>query len=110
MRGFLEYRPDGIILVSPRLPAEPIATVAAQVPMVVVGRRVRADGVDSVMTDEERAARLVIEHLRGLGHQRIVHIDGGRGAGAGPAPQRLPQGHDGGRSGAPTSRCSRRLQ
>ena len=83
MRGFLEYRPDGIILVSPRLPAGAIATVAAQVPIVVVGRRVRADGVDSVMTDEEQAARLVIEHLSGLGHQRIVHVDGGRGAGAG---------------------------
>ena len=84
MRGFLEYRPDGIILVSPRLPAGAIATVAAQVPIVVVGRRVRADGVDSVMTDEELAARLVIDHLSGLGHQRIVHVDGGRGAGAGP--------------------------
>ncbi len=84
MRGFLEYRPDGIILVSPRLPAGSIATVAEQVPMVVVGRRVRADGVDSVMTDEDRAAHLVIEHLRELGHERIVHVDGGRGAGAGP--------------------------
>jgi DNA-binding LacI/PurR family transcriptional regulator len=82
MRGVLEYRPDGIILVSPRLPSGSIATVAEQVPMVVVGRRVRATGVDSVMTDEVRAARLVIEHLRELGHQRIVHIDGGRGAGA----------------------------
>ena len=70
MRGFLEYRPDGIILVSPRLPAGSIATVAEQVPMVVVGRRVRADGVDSVMTDEDRAAHLVIEHLRELGHER----------------------------------------
>lgn len=87
MRGFLEYRPDGIILLSPRLPTGAIATVAATVPMVVVGRSVRADGVDSVMTDEELGARLVVDHLAGLGHQRIVHIDGGRGAGAAPRRQ-----------------------
>ena len=52
MRGFLEYRPDGIVLVSPRLPSGAIAAVAASVPVVVIGRSVRADGVDSVMTDE----------------------------------------------------------
>ena len=87
MRGFLEYRPDGIILLSPRLPTGAIATVAATVPMVVVGRSVRADGVDSVMTDEEVGARLVVDHLAELGHRRIVHIDGGRGAGAAPRRQ-----------------------
>ena len=55
--------------------------------MVVVGRRVKVDGVDSVMTDEDRGARLVVDHLAGLGHRRIVHIDGGRGAGAAPRRQ-----------------------
>ena len=87
MRGFLEYRPDGIILLSPRLPIGAIAAVAATVPMVVVGRHVRAAGVDSVMTDEEVGARLVVDHLAELGHERIVHIDGGRGAGAAPRRQ-----------------------
>ena len=55
--------------------------------MVVVGRSVRADGVDSVMTDEQVGARLVVDHLAKLGHQRIVHVDGGRGAGAAPRRQ-----------------------
>ena len=87
MRGFLEYRPDGIILVSPRLPTGAIATVAASVPMVVIGRSVRADGVDSVMTDEAVGTRLVVDHLAELGHRHIVHIDGGRGAGAAPRRQ-----------------------
>ena len=87
MRGFLEYRPDGIILVSPRVPPGAIAAVAETVPVVVVGRSVRADGVDSVMTNEAVGAKLVVDHLVELGHERIIHIDGGRGAGAAPRRQ-----------------------
>jgi DNA-binding LacI/PurR family transcriptional regulator len=34
------------------------------------------------VNDELAGARLVIGHLVALGHRRIVHIDGGRGAGA----------------------------
>lgn len=82
--GFLQYRPDGIVLLSPRLPSPAIAAVAARVPVVVVGRCVRAAGVDSVMTDERKGAQLAVDHLAALGHRRIVHIDGGRGAGAAP--------------------------
>ena len=85
MRGFLEYRPDGIILLSPRLPTGAIATVAATVPMVVVGRSVRADGVDSVMTDEEVGARLVVDHLAELGPPSASCTST---AGAAPAPHR----------------------
>ncbi len=82
LEGFLEYRPDGIVLLSPRLPAGAIAAVAERVPLVVLGRSLRAAHVDCVMTDERQGAKLAVDHLAGLGHRRIVHIDGGRGAGA----------------------------
>jgi DNA-binding LacI/PurR family transcriptional regulator len=87
MHGFLQYRPDGIVLVSPRLTSTAIADVAAKVPMIVIGRNVRASGIDCVMTDENRGAQLAVDHLAALGHRRIVHVDGGRGAGAAPRRQ-----------------------
>ena len=81
----LEYRVDGVILVSPRMPAADIAAACAEVPVVMVGRRLRNVDADFVVIDERHGTELVLDHLRGLGHERIAHVDGGRGAGG---PQR----------------------
>lgn len=77
----LEYRVDGIILVSPRMRVVDIAAAAAEVPVVMVGRRVRDVDADFVLTDEAHGVGLVLDHLIELGHERIVHVDGGKGAG-----------------------------
>ncbi len=84
LEALLEYRTDGLILVSPRMPAAELVGAARATPLVVLGRAIRDAGVDWVMTDEARGARLAVEHLAKLGHERIVHVDGGRGAGAAP--------------------------
>jgi DNA-binding LacI/PurR family transcriptional regulator len=84
LEALLEYRPDGLILVSPRLSGPQISADVGSVPCVVVGRRLRDRRIDCVMTDEALGARLAVEHLIGLGHEAVAHIDGGRGAGAAP--------------------------
>lgn len=80
--AMLEYRTDGMILLSPRMSRADIVAVAESTPMVVVGRVLRGAPLDCVITDEARGSRLAVEHLAELGHRRIAHIDGGQGAGA----------------------------
>lgn len=79
---FLRFRVDGLILTGPRVETRHIVDAAKTTPTVLIGRNIRADTVDTVNNDERVGARLAVEHLVALGHQRIAHIDGGRGAGA----------------------------
>ncbi|MGI8781319.1 MAG: LacI family DNA-binding transcriptional regulator [Solirubrobacteraceae bacterium] len=82
--GLLEYRTDGIILVSPRMRTADVLAAVGTTPTIVVGRHLRGRDVDSIVVDEVAGARLAVRHLHELGHERILHIDGGRGAGAAP--------------------------
>jgi DNA-binding LacI/PurR family transcriptional regulator len=78
----LELRVDGLILASPMLDLQTINAAAAEAPLVMVARRARISSIDSVANDDVSGARLVVEHLAQLGHEKIAHIDGGGGAGA----------------------------
>jgi DNA-binding LacI/PurR family transcriptional regulator len=84
LEALLEYRTDGLILLSPRMRTSEVAAAVGTAPTVVVGRVVRNGEIDCVLTDEALGARLAVQHLVDLGHERIVHIDGGAGAGAAP--------------------------
>ncbi|HEC11377.1 MAG TPA: LacI family transcriptional regulator [Acidimicrobiales bacterium] len=82
IESFLNARVDGIILVGPRFTPEQISDMASHVPVLTLGSSSDGHGVDSVKNDEYRGACLAVEHLAGLGHTRITHVSGGRGAGA----------------------------
>lgn len=79
---FLDFRVDGVILTGPRLPKGDIVAAAKTTPVVLVGRRIDSDRVDTINNDEGLGAQLAVSHLLDLGHARIAHIDGGDGAGA----------------------------
>jgi DNA-binding LacI/PurR family transcriptional regulator len=82
LRSLLSFRPAGIVLLSPVVPAAAIEAAARQCPVVLVSRTSRAAGVDTVNDDGEAGAALAVEHLVRLGHRRIAHLDGGGAAGA----------------------------
>ena len=80
--ALLELRTDGLILAAPVLPAGPILDAARTVPIVLVSRAIAGASIDSVTSDDAAGAALAVDHLVGLGHRDIAHIDGGNGAGA----------------------------
>jgi DNA-binding LacI/PurR family transcriptional regulator len=82
LEALLEYRTDGLILLSPRMRTGEMAAAVGPAPAVVVGKAVRDGGFDCVVNDDALGAALAVRHLAELGHRRIVHIDGGLGAGA----------------------------
>ena len=76
----LGYRCDALLLLGPDESEQRIADVAGRIPVVVVGRRATARLADVVRTDDAVGMRLAVDHLVGLGHRDIVHVDGGPGA------------------------------
>lgn len=83
IEGLLQMRVDGLILLSPVAGAELLAAAAATVPTVTVARYGEPPpGCDAIVNDERLGAALAVDHLVGLGHTRIAHIDGGEGASA----------------------------
>jgi DNA-binding LacI/PurR family transcriptional regulator len=92
LAALLEYRVDGIILVSPRMPTAQIAAAAAETPLVLIGRTIRNVDVDCVLINEEHGTELVLDHLVELGHERIAHVDGGRAPGGPQRRARFLQG------------------
>jgi DNA-binding LacI/PurR family transcriptional regulator len=82
MEALVEHRVDGIILLSPRVGPAVVTEVARNTPTVVVGKAFRHVPADLVLNDEIHGSAVAVEHLVSLGCRRIVHVDGGAGAGA----------------------------
>ncbi|GAB3492981.1 LacI family DNA-binding transcriptional regulator [Amycolatopsis cihanbeyliensis] len=80
LRSLLSFRPAGVVLLSPVLPAAAIEEAAAQCPVVLVSRSSRLATVDTVNDDGEAGAALAVDHLVELGHRNIAHLDGGGAA------------------------------
>jgi DNA-binding LacI/PurR family transcriptional regulator len=75
VRSFVDLRVDGVILAGYTGSAGELASALRGTPAVVITRELEVDGVDSVLCDDFRSGTLAVEHLHGLGHRRIAHVD-----------------------------------
>jgi DNA-binding LacI/PurR family transcriptional regulator len=75
----LDFRCEALILLGPDAPPARLAALGRQLPVVAVGRRVTADGVDVVRTADDQGVGQAVSHLAGLGHRAIAYVDGGSG-------------------------------
>jgi DNA-binding LacI/PurR family transcriptional regulator len=82
VKSLLDYRCEALVLLGPTLRRAAIEELADRLPVVVVARAMPRTSVDVVRTDDFTGARLAVEHLAGLGHTSITHVDGRRAPGA----------------------------
>jgi DNA-binding LacI/PurR family transcriptional regulator len=78
----LELQAEGLIMLGPMMGMARVEATARHIPLVVVGHKTRAMGLDSVRNDDEAGAAVAVDHLVELGHERIAHIHAGRAGGA----------------------------
>jgi len=70
----LSQQVDGIVLASPRMGDDEVRALAADVPLITIGRLV--DGVSGVGTPADNGIRQAVELLAAQGHRRIAYLDG----------------------------------
>ena len=78
----LDYRCAAAILVGAVVREPGLSVLGERLPVVVLGQRARSTAVDVVRMADAKGMRLAVDHLVGLGHREIVHVDGGRGPGS----------------------------
>jgi DNA-binding LacI/PurR family transcriptional regulator len=78
--SLLDLGVEAAIIIAPSSPAAELA--ALPVPAVSMLRTLGGGAMSSVSTDEAAGIRLALDHLRGLGHRRIAHLDGGTAVGS----------------------------
>ncbi|MEV4347883.1 LacI family DNA-binding transcriptional regulator [Actinoplanes sp. NPDC049596] len=78
--SLLADRCEALIMCGPVTPATGLARLATRLPTVVLARDAR--GADVIRTADAEGLHQAVDHLTGLGHRRIAHIDGGRAPGA----------------------------
>ncbi len=74
-----DFRCEGMLLIGPELDSVVIEELSAEMPTVVIGRRMKASSVDVVRTNDGKGIAGMVDYLVGLGHRRIVHVAAGPG-------------------------------
>lgn len=80
VQTLLDFRCEAVVLLDPG--AEGVPVLAGRVPVTVVGWQVADPAVDVVRTSDDEGMDRAVDHLVGLGHRDIAHVDGGTGPAA----------------------------
>ncbi|MEU7659095.1 LacI family DNA-binding transcriptional regulator [Streptomyces lincolnensis] len=75
----LAFRSEALILLGPTSSADMLTTLDNKTPVIAVGRRIADAALDVVRTADDDGVGQIVDHLVGLGHREIVHVDGGKG-------------------------------
>lgn len=84
IEALLDRQVDGLILIAPWVGAAWLEDLAMKVPTVVVALHGASANFDTVVDDDYEGARLLVDHLVGLGHRGIVHTSMTSGGFASP--------------------------
>jgi len=70
-------RCDAVVLCAPRMPDTQLADLAAVIrPLVLINRPTPAVDAPSLSIDYQSGVRTLAEHLYGLGHRRMLYLEG----------------------------------
>jgi LacI family transcriptional regulator len=72
--ALVDRQVDGIIAISSDVSADWLERLGTHVPVVLLGRHEPSKEYDTVFGDDRAGTNLVMDHLLGLGHQRIAHL------------------------------------
>ncbi|MHA6795505.1 LacI family DNA-binding transcriptional regulator [Pseudonocardia bannensis] len=75
----VDSRCEALVLLGPETPAPRLAALDRQLPVVAVGRRFPAAGLDVVRVADDEGVGQAVAHLTELGHRDIAYVDGGPG-------------------------------
>ena len=78
VESLLDFRCEALLLLGPSLPEPDLAALGEQHPVVAIGRRLTASGVDVVRAADDVGVGLAVEHLVRLGHTDVAFVDGPR--------------------------------
>lgn len=74
LEALVDRQVDGIIAISSEVPAQWLEQLAADIPVVLLGRHDPSLAYDTISNDDAAGVDLVMDHLLGLGHSRITHL------------------------------------
>ena len=75
----VDQRCEALILLGPSLTRRELESLAGHTSVVVVGRRLTAQGVAVVRAADDRGVATAVRHLTDPGHRRVAYVDGPRG-------------------------------